>query len=84
MEGIHFACSFTILGLTVMAVRAQWNICAILVLNTECELKMNSHRSTTEMFAAEGTETWRLHLISRVRAGAGDSSGIACWKESYC
>lgn len=83
MVGIHFACSLTSVGLPV---RAQWNICTILVLNTGCELKVGTHRSVTERFAAEGVESWRLHLItgSRVSAGAGDSSGIACWKERYC
>lgn len=86
MGGIHFACSLTSVDLAAMAVRAQWDICTILVLNTGCELKVGTHRSVTERFAAEGVESWRLHLItgSRVSAGAGDSSGFACWKERYC
>lgn len=57
MGGIHFACSLTSIGLTAMAVRAQWNICTILVLNTGCELKVGTHRSVTERFAAEGVES---------------------------
>lgn len=57
MGGIHFACSFTSVGLAAMAVRAQWNICTILVLNTGCELKVGTHRSVTERFAAEGVES---------------------------
>lgn len=54
MGGIHFACSLTSVGLPV---RAQWNICTILVLNTGCELKVGTHRSVTERFAAEGVES---------------------------
>jgi len=57
MGGIHFACSFTSVGLAAMAVRAQWDICTMLVLNTGCELQVGTHRSVTERFAAEGVES---------------------------